>query len=54
MNNKIINDPVIKILLERREEIRKEINKLQEEYMAIGELVSRDQRVRRNKEEEER
>lgn len=39
MSNKFMNEPSIKILLDRREEIRNEVNKLQAEYSAIGELI---------------
>lgn len=42
MGNKCVKDPYIRVLLDRREEIRKEINKLEAEYKAIGELIMRD------------
>jgi hypothetical protein len=51
MSNELVKDPAIKILLDRREEIRKEVNKLQAEYAAIGELISRDQKAKDKGEE---
>lgn len=42
MENKSVNDPYVKILLDRRAEIKTEINKLRNEYSAIGELIRRD------------
>lgn len=42
MSNKFVNDPMIKVLLNRREEIKNKVNKLQAEYQAIGELIKRD------------
>lgn len=42
MVNKCVKDPYIRVLLDRREEIKNEINKLQAEYSAIGELIRRD------------
>lgn len=42
MGNKCVKDPYIRVLLDRREEIKNEINKLQAEYSAIGELIRRD------------
>lgn len=42
MSNKCVNDPYIRVLLDRREEIKNKINKLQAEYQAIGVLIRRD------------
>lgn len=39
MSNKFIKDDNVKILLDRREEIKNTINKLELEYSAIGNLL---------------
>lgn len=44
MGNKLVKDESIRILLNRREEIRNQINKLQAEYSAIEDLIMRDYR----------
>lgn len=53
-----VKDPCIRILLERREELKKEIIKLQTEYKAIGEIITREYRSKwrpdHNKDESER
>lgn len=42
MSNNCVKDPYIRTLLDRREEIKNQINKLSAEYQAIGELIRRD------------
>lgn len=46
MKESFVKDPYIRVLLERRDEIKNEMNKLQAEYQAIGELITRDYRHR--------
>ena len=48
MGNELVKDKSVRILLDRREEIRREINKLQAEYSAIEDLIMRDYRHNRN------
>lgn len=53
MANKCVKDPSIRILLDRREEIRKEVNKLQAEYQAIGDLITREYKRKYTPDKEE-
>lgn len=41
MGNEIVKDKDIRILLDRREEILNEVNKLQAEYSAIEHILTR-------------
>ena len=54
MGNELVKDKSVRILLDRREEIRQQINKLQAEYSAIEDLIRRDYNHRHEKKGEER
>lgn len=41
MPNKYVKDETIKILLDRREELQKRINKDMKEYKALGDIITR-------------
>ena len=41
MSNECVKDETIRILLDRREELRKQINKDMAEYKAIGDILTR-------------
>lgn len=49
MGNELVKDKSVRILLDRRAEIRKEINKLEAEYSAIEDMLMRDYRHRQEK-----
>lgn len=52
MNNKTpIRDEKYRPLLERREELKNEINKLMREYTALGEILLENIKLKREKEE---
>jgi hypothetical protein len=42
MGNQCVKDPYVRVLLDRRDEIKKQVNKLQAEYQALGELIRRE------------
>lgn len=42
MGNELVKDKSVRVLLDRREELRVKINKLQAEYSAIEDLIMRD------------
>jgi len=52
MSNMFVKDPYVKVLLDRREELKQEINKLDAEYQAIGELLLRNHSLTQNKKTE--
>ena len=61
VNENVVKDPTIRALLNRREEILEQINKLQIEYSAIGNMLQEKHNLKnklnqisKNKEEEER
>ncbi len=42
MGNELVKDKSVRVLLDRRAEIRETINKLEAEYSAIEDLIRRD------------
>lgn len=50
MPNKCVKDETIRILLDRREELRNRINKDMEEYKALGDLITRFHHLKEEKE----
>ena len=61
VNENVVKDPTVRALLNRREEILEQINKLQIEYSAIGNILQENHNLKnklnqisKNKEEEER
>lgn len=53
-DNELIEDKSARILLNRRAEIRKTINKLEEEYEALGDMIMRDYNKKKKRRGEER
>lgn len=51
MPNRCVKDDSIRILLDRREEIRNEINKLEAEYGALGDILTRVYNYEKEKKE---
>ena len=53
MGNELVKDKDVRILLDRRAEILKQINKLQEEYSAIEHILVRLHNSEKKKDREE-